>query len=786
MNAVSLNSGIFNGARIVGPAIGGIVMAKVGISASSASKSRAGRNGCPHNGPISKPTAQEVTQMNRTKSRFIVFCLAAVLLQGCASPQEQVKTAGTERRFSVTVSVNKVRPNPGEVVTVDAAVEGDNALRGEEVSAILFEPTRGAKRLALSFDESIQLYRGEVMLTPDAPWGMYVVTVCAKRGNEQAVAKAWFIVGKIIGDDFYIPQKDVEATVSANVKRFLNVGGNLLLVVGGYRDYDATELTLNIADTTGLTVMLSVETYIQPYSKRTEFLKNLVTDLWERCKNHPCTVGIYVNHEGSGIYLTPFIKDFFNFVKTLDGNPLTICAPYIEDPNLIGYLTAIDSLDVIELQCQIMGSRRHDNRCVFPMTRCRDHGCLCAGTALMRNKIPLSQIEQYGTLGEVAVPPDKGNRATTATPEDIYCQVVGVATAPGIDGFLVCCYSSWICRRLKDYPDEMRKCEESFKRGIQDYRLISSMAAVTPDPVVFYYPYTDWNVHCWRTTYCPAFAAFRRLGLPFGIVSFVPKKGEDVLPYYPMTLNEEQLEYLLKNRFVVVMPDFPGMEETDSILLKRFVEDGGVAVLFGPHIPYGDCFERDEMCGGKENLESKRSRMEIKTKLGNRVNENTVFSFEQKEFPSWTPTTGKAVAVFEDGSAAILLNDFGKGKVITISVNAEDAIAIMPALLRDIFDYALAQRGVKRAFDVFGANDEIDIAASVVDGEYRLAVVNHGKEEVEVKVSPLGLSPEKRYVLTDLKRDERLREGLGKEFSEFMLRVSSHSCAVTSLSEKQK
>jgi len=729
--------------------------------------------------------------MRGDRVRFAV--LASVLWgfsvsASCAAPEEKRPAGEREGGISLRVSVDKLRAKAGDDVLITVSVSGKESASLGKIAATLFEPTVGPGETALVFDNEKQVYQGRINLKKDAPSGLYVVTASAGSSEHNAFAKAWFLVGKVICDAFWEPKKYKESYVANYMEKFRGLGGNALLMVGSYSDYDAAEVWLTLADRCGLTVILSVETYIEPYSRRNEELKKMTAEIWQSYRHHPCVAGLYVNHEGSGIYLAPFIKDFCDYAKSLGGNPLTACAPYLEDPNLIGYLTAIDNLDVIELQCQIMGSRRTDNRCVFPMTRCRDHGCLCAGTALLANKIIFSQIEQYANIGEKAVPPPEGSDYSTATKEDIYSQAAGAATAPQQDGFVLSSFSGSIHGKSDQYPKEMKECEEGLRKGIEDYKLINSKVAVQPDPIVFYYPYTDWNVHCWRTSYCPAFGALRRLGVPFGIVSFVPPKGESLLPYYPMNLNEEQLEYLLRNKFVVVIPDLPGMEETDSILLKKFVEKGGTAILFGPHIPYGDRFKRDELCGGTETGEydpdRRQDRIEVKAALHTRTKEGTVFSFIPKERIVWTPTSGKTVAVFQDGHAAILLNRFGEGTVFTIPVSLTDAVAIMPDLIRDIFDYALAQKGLKRLFDIIGASEDLDIAVSGTDGSLNLALVNHGNQPAEVKVCPLNLPPDRIYVVTDLKTGQTVSEKVGKELSEFQLQVTGRNCTAVSISSR--
>lgn len=108
----------------------------------------------------------------------------------------------------------------------------------------------------------------------------------------------------------------------------------------------------------------------------------------------------------------------------------------------------------------------------------------------------------------------------------------------------------------------------------------------------------------------------------------------------------------------------------------------------------------------------------------------------------------------------------------------------MPNLVRDILDHALAQRGGNRAFDIIGANEDMDLAMSSLDGEYRLAIVNYGKKPVEVKICPLNITPNELYRLTDLRTGKILSEKLGKNLAEIDIRIKGSDFIALRLSVK--
>ena len=93
---------------------------------------------------------------------------------------------------------------------------------------------------------------------------------------------------------------------------------------------------------------------------------------------------------------------------------------------------------------------------------------------------------------------------------------------------------------------------------------------------------------------------FASLGIPVDVLPYAPPLEESVYPYYPFHMNKDVLARLLKERSVLILPNVSGFQQTDSDLIKSFVEQGGVVVAFGPQIPMGRTYERRELFGAEE------------------------------------------------------------------------------------------------------------------------------------------------------------------------------------------
>jgi len=692
--------------------------------------------------------------------------------------------------FAVEVSVDKLRPKPGETVQVSVLVKKSGTLKNIKIRSMLLVPSLGMGTLDLTLASTeLGLYKGQIDLPAKAPAGFYAITVTAIQGSRQAIGKASFIVGKVIGDFMIVsalPEAGAEEDASAYMKNFVRIGGNMLIIhdiinrrawypskicaqsVPENTVADRVGLALKLADKFGLPLMITVVwdmTKKMPYSEYLQSAKAVMKELWELYGHHPSLIGFYSYQEGSGTYMAEYVRDFSDAVKALNKGLLSGCAPYIDDPLLAGYLAAIDSLDVVIYQGAVMASYRPDNRKCFPIRRTKDFAALSAGAALQKNKIALSHVELFGYLEKSYA------GAYLASPADIYSQILSAASCYGPDGITLFTYHYNIHTMGKQIPD-ITKCAAGVEQGLEAFRTIAQETANESEGVGIYIPYSDWWVDRWSASIVPALDGFRRLGASAEIIPFIPAKGEEILPYYPYHLNEEQADYLISHKMVLVLPDIAGMQDTDSLLLKNFIERGGTAVLFGPRIPYGDQFDRGEIVGGKEAKAGNHVRVEVREPLFARARQGRTFDFPAASFPSWVPTTAKGAAVFEDGSAAVLVNAFGKGLVLTIPLSVADSIKVMPDLVRDVLDLALSKVGRTRPFDIEGGTEDMDFAQSSAGSEYRLAAVNYGQKAADLAIYPLNLAPAQTYIWTDLKTGQTTARK-GKDFYQIRMTVKS-------------
>jgi hypothetical protein len=700
---------------------------------------------------------------------------------------------GKPERIRVEVSVDKLRPSPGGQVGISAFVKtsGELSLDDVRLTAKLFVPSRGARDLALSLaSRELGLFKGEVALATDTPEGLYGVTVEAAAPGAATGGKAEFLVGKILADFMIIsalPETGGREDAEAYMRRFKSAGGNMLVLhdiihtkawypsricasaaAPGSPD-DRLGPALDLADALGLSCLITVvwdTTEKKPYAEYMAGMKAVMRELWTLYRGHPSLLGFYDYQEGSGTYFAAHVREFSDAVKALDKGLLAGCAPYIDDPLLSGYLAAIDSLDLVIYQGAVMASYRPDNRKMFPLRRTRDFAALSAGAMAEKGKIAVSHVELFGYLEK------SYGGAYLASPEDALSQILSAASCFGPDGLSLFTYHYNIHVMGKTIP-EVAKTALAVEEGLKAFRMLAREVATEPSHIGVYIPYSDWWTGRWSESIVPALDAFRQLGLAVEVVPFLPPKGEDVLPFYPYHLNEEQLAYLLSQKYVLVLPDIAGMQDTDSALVKAFVERGGTTVLFGPRIPFGDLFNRETLTGGREDAAKKHASVEIREPMFSRVAKGTRFKAGGGAVASWIPTAGKALAVFEDGAAAVLMNAVGKGQVVTVPLDLTSAVATMPGYVRDIFDATLGRAGLKRPFDIMGVNGDMDVCLTTGDGSPAAAVINHNAVPADVILLPLGLAPGKDYLLSDLVLGTRSRRK-GSELYQLRFRVSPH------------
>lgn len=464
-----------------------------------------------------------------------------------------------------------------------------------KIEARMLIPGKGPEILSMtevkSADPAAKKFRGK-KVEADAPEGFYTLTVTAIQGRQRVVSKGSFLLGSLIGDFTIVSSfaaDGLEKDMRAYFKEFKESGGNLIILhslittdrafypsniclkpaAAGSAE-DRIGLALKLAAEYGLTALLSVSwdmTREMPYSECLDSTRRIMSELWALYGNEPALAGFYNYQEGSGTYLVWQMREFCAAAKSHDRGLLTACAPYIDDPLLAGYLAAIDDLDIIIYQGAVMASYRKDNRRCFPYRRVKDFASLAAGATRVKNKITLSHVELFGYLEKQYA----GHYL--ASPEDIYRQMLSAASASGPEGIIFFTYHYNIFDYAKTIPAALES-RTGLTEGLKAFRLIAKTAALHGTHLGLYIPYNDWWADRWTNAIVPALDAFRSLGLSPDILPFIPRRGEEVLPYYPYHPDEEQLQFLLKNRYVLVLSDIAGMQDPDSQMLKDFVEQG--------------------------------------------------------------------------------------------------------------------------------------------------------------------------------------------------------------------
>ncbi len=564
--------------------------------------------------------------------RLVVLALGLLLVSGSACRQPAAPGPAAVRPLSVDVRVDKTRPKAGQTLAVSVVVSSAKPLRGLKVAGSVFVPARGPVSLDLQpageagRDEA--RFQGSVPLPPGSPDGLYALTVEAGRGDEKAYGKASFLLGKVVADFLAVsvmPDEDLEQDIRGYYEEFRKLGGNLLIIHDFITDMahypsrvcskaaaagspdDKVTLALRLAEEYGLTSLLTAGwdmTRPMPYAECLASTKEVIGDLWEIYGPSPALAGFYSYQEGSGTYLAAQMREFAAAVKSYNPGLLTACAPYVDDALLAGYLSSIDDLDIVIYQGAVMASYRPDNRKCFPPRRTKDFTSLSAGATRARGKITISHVELFGYLEKQVA------GIYLASPQDIRSQILSAATSFGPDG--ISFFNYYYCIHLlgKKAP-EVRASRQAVIDSMTAYDLIARTAAAGSSRIGLYVPYSDWWTDRWTNTILPALDSFRKLGLDPDVLPFVPPPGEEILPYYPLHLNPEQLAFLKDSAYVLVLADIGGLQNTDSFLIEKYIAEGGTVVFFGPRVPYTRAYDRDQVCGGRENPAKPHSRVDV-------------------------------------------------------------------------------------------------------------------------------------------------------------------------------
>jgi len=649
----------------------------------------------------------------------------------------------TAQSSSISIAVNKQKVERGETVAV--TVKGAS-------EAILLKPTVGAVSLELRKGNKPNAYTATIVVDENSPAGLYVIHAWnGSKDHPTAVGKASFRVGNIVADYLvlnYLDKQDPSGDLDKYLNDFHSVGGNFLIAhnlittdgafypskiaKSSYKD-DLVELILSRADRNGIPVLLSVSwdmTRDSPYGARMKEIKAIANELYRLYRHHPSLAGFYSYQEGSGTYYAAYVREFSGFIKSLDRGLLTACAPHIDDPLLASYLSVIDDLDMMIYQSAVMASYRPDNRKKYPPRRVRDFSGLGAGAKRAQNKIVLTHVELFAYMEKRLRP-----EILTARYEDIYNQILSAAAVTDTDGIALFTYQVHIYDQGKKFK-EVEKSRKAVADAMNAYQAITSEVTDKRNPLALYIPYSDFIVERWTNYFLPALDAFRKLGVPIDILPYAPREDESVYPYYPIHMNSAVLERLLTERTVLVLANVSGFQQTDSDLIKAFVERGGVVVAFGPQIPMGRTYERSEMFGGDELPATLHTSMTLRKKIGSRVAAGRLYNLLHANLAGWKTTTGEVIAAYGNGEAAITINKLGKGTVVTILPDAHFAAANFSDLTRDMLDIALKAAGQPRMIDITGANEKVETAIKRTQNGFNLAIANHNSSDIRLKLDP--------------------------------------------------
>ncbi len=651
---------------------------------------------------------------------------------------------------TIAVSATPVRVNAGDTVSI--RIETHSA---EKPDAVILVPDKGVFPLNISRDGA-GVYVSSYVVRKDAPEGLYAIQATVKGNNEPpAIGKATFLYRKIIGDFCIIGvfnPKDPEQDMDDYIKQIQGFGANFMIVhaiitakkvyykskicnMDSSSEVDQSYLgtMLKLADKTGMAVMLSASwdmTHDIPSADRMKSTEHIIKELYSLYGSHPSVVGFYSWMEGSGIFYAPFVREFCGIVKDVNPGLLTACAPYMDNPLLASYLSAIRRLDIIIYQGMVMGSYRIDSRMKFPFRRVHDFGTLGSGACELQHKIVLTHMETFG------YEENSLHHLYITDYNNIYQQILSAATVPANNGLIMFTYSAVnynLTRQHPEYAAEFDSSRQAVFDGMRGFQLIGK-ASKYHNRIAVYLPYTDFHVFRWYVYYYSAFDALRVMGIPFDILPYAPTRTDAYPPCFPSQENPKVLARLLKEKEVLILPSIFGLNRPDSDLLKHFVEDGGTVIAFGPRIPGGTTYKRADFFGiEKTGADATLNGILAEESMGGRVERGHRWNICPVKRPVWKAVKGKVVAVFDDGSPAIVVNSYGKGKAVSIMTDAMTAAKYYPGLVRALLD----QLGVQRYVDIIGTDKTSDVAVSKSEDGFTAAIVNHGKHMLEISLRPL-------------------------------------------------
>jgi hypothetical protein len=151
----------------------------------------------------------------------------------------------------------------------------------------------------------------------------------------------------------------------------------------------------------------------------------------------------------------------------------------------------------------------------------------------------------------------------------------------------------------------------------------------------------------------------------------------------------------------------------------------------------GRTFDRDTLFGGQETRGKTTRGVRVPSQFGRRTTAAASCTLTGAEGAAWKATDARVLATFDDGSPAVLANDYGSGLAIAILPSAADLAAGCGALMRDVLEYALTRAGWPVLADIDGLSDASDVAISPTAEGFTVTIVNHEPSARRVEIRAL-------------------------------------------------
>jgi len=215
------------------------------------------------------------------------------------------------------------------------------------------------------------------------------------------------------------------------------------------------------------------------------------------------------------------------------------------------------------------------------------------------------------------------------------------------------------------------------------------------------------------------------------------------LGYQHRFLSYEQIangELIKSNYKVLILPNTLCLSRNEITEIKNFVRNGGTVIAdyqAGTRDQHGRVYvnsEMDELFGiDRKNVELTKKKMKLKILKDS--------WFGEKELEMNIPetgirvTTGKNMAVFEDGTPAIILNNYGKGKAIYLNL--------------DVSDYSSMKAGGVAGEVIAEEKAKADYVSTVQDIFEKILVNTNLKKRVEILDNEKPVNSGERFYYTD-------------------------------------